>query len=454
VFLGRTGRLVVGLLLLEMLVAVEALVTATIAPAILRDFDNLRLFGWLGPAYTLATFGTIPLAGRAADRYGVRAMLVITLPIYVAGLALAFVAPNMEILIAARFVQGLGSGGMYAVSVGAIAKNFPERLRPRILALLASMWVLPGVLGPPFGALMASTIGWRYAFVAPLPILLLGAWLVLPAIGAVTVQPEERARLPVLWALLLMLGTAAFLGGLSTLSPWSIPVILAGGALTVAALRRIVPEGTLSARPGIPAAAAAAFLLSGAFFATDYFVTTFLTEIRGLSIGVAGLIVTAATVTWSAGSWWQSRIATRVTVPTIVRRGALLVVVGIGGVALGLVPEIPALVIYLGWFVAGLGMGMAFPSIPLAVMSEATAGEEASELSSVLLMDTLGITVGGGLGAASIAIADRLEAGLEPGLMGAFLTSLVFGLALLAIVGRLPLGPARTAGGSPGGGSH
>ncbi len=331
VFHGRTGRLVVGLLLLEMLVAVEALVTATIAPAILRDFENLRLFGWLGPAYTLATFGTIPLAGRAADRYGVRTMLIVTLPVYVAGLVGAFLAPSMEVLILARFVQGLGSGGMYAVSIGAIAKSFPERLRPRILALLASMWVLPGVLGPPFGALMASTIGWRYAFIAPLPILFVGALLVIPSIESVPTDTTERARLPVVWALLLMVGAAGFLGGISTLSPWSIPVVAGGGILAVASLLRIVPAGTLSARPGVPAAAAGAFLLSGAFFATDYFITTFLTEIRGLSIALAGLVVTVATVTWSTGSWWQSRIATTTPVPTIVRRGALLVVVGVGG---------------------------------------------------------------------------------------------------------------------------
>jgi hypothetical protein len=95
--------------------------------------------------------------------------------------------------------------------------------------------------------------------------------------------------------------------------------------------------------------------------------------------------------------------------------------------------------------VAGLGVGMAFPSIPLAVMSEATAGGEAEQLSSVLLMDTLGITVGGGLGAAAIAIADRLGAGLEPGLMGVFITSIVFGVVLLAIVGRIPKGPGGRA---------
>ena len=60
-------------------------------------------------------------------------------------------APTMFILVVARFVQGIGGGGLYTVSLGTVAKTYPQDIRPRVMALLASMWILPGLVGPPIG---------------------------------------------------------------------------------------------------------------------------------------------------------------------------------------------------------------------------------------------------------------------------------------------------------------
>jgi hypothetical protein len=72
--------------------------------------------------------------------------------------------------------------------------------------------------------------------------------------------------------------------------------------------RRITPPGTLTARRGLPAASAAAFLASAAFFAIDGFVSMMLVKTRGLSIGAAAIVITASALAWAAGSWWQSRV--------------------------------------------------------------------------------------------------------------------------------------------------
>ena len=65
----------------------------------------------------------------------------------------------MFILVVARFVQGIGGGGMYTVSLGTVAKTYPKDIRPRVMALLASMWILPGSGRPPLGALIAEPWG-------------------------------------------------------------------------------------------------------------------------------------------------------------------------------------------------------------------------------------------------------------------------------------------------------
>ncbi|HYY08977.1 MAG TPA: MFS transporter, partial [Actinomycetota bacterium] len=334
-FVGERGRLTTGLLILEALVAVEILVVATILPAVQRDLHGLQLYGWNYAALTLASFGAVPVAGKLTDRLGPRSVFGAAIAIYATGLVFAATAPTMLVLVIARFVQGIGGGGLYVVSLATVAKTYPERIRPRVMALLASMWILPGLLGPPVGALIATTVGWRWAFVAPLPLIAVAAVMVMPALRDVRAS-EQESRLPVVASLLLMVGVGLVLAGLTHLSVWSVPLIVVGVVVTIPALRRIVPPGTFTARPGLPAASAAAFLTSAAFFATDGFVTLMLTEARGLSVGEASIVLTASMFAWSGGTWWQSRMIERVGARRLAVLGALLIAGGAGLVAVGL----------------------------------------------------------------------------------------------------------------------
>jgi MFS family permease len=436
VFAGARGRLTTGLLILEALVAIEFLVVAAILPAVQRDLQGLQLYGWNFAALTLASFGTVPIAGRLTDRLGPRSILGASIGFYIGGLVLAATAPSMLVLVIARFVQGIGGGGLYVVSLATVAKTYPERIRPRVMALLASMWILPGLLGPPIGAAIAETVGWRWAFVAPLPLIAFAIVLVMPSLRGVGVA-EDGSRLPVVPSLVLMVGAGALLAGLTDLSVWSIPLVAVGLGVTIPALRRITPPGTLTARDGLPAASAAAFLASAAFFATDGFVTLMLTETRGLSIGVASLVLTASAVSWSIGSWWQSRVIGRHGARRLVVGGAALVAGGTAMVAIGLL-DVPILVAYVGWAIGSAGMGIVFPTIPLAVMSEAAEGREGGELSPTILMDYLGVGIGAGLGGASVALADAGTVSIEAGLAGAFAIGIVAAGLLALIARRLP----------------
>ncbi len=442
VFRGRRGLLTVGLLMLEALAAVEALVVATIMPAVERDLGSLQLYGWVFSAYLLAAFATIPIAGRAVDRFGARAPLGLMLGLYSLGLVISAAAPTMLVIVGGRFVQGLGAGGLYSVSLGTVAKTYPDRLRPRVLALLATMWILPGLFGPPLGAFLTATVGWRWAFLAPLPAVVAAAALVLPAIGDIQVDPGDIVEIPIRDPIQLMVGAAAFLGGLTDPSIWSVPLLVAGVAIGVPPLRRIVPAGTLRARPGLPAAAAAACLLSVAFMSADGFVPLQLTRIHGLSVGIAGLAITLATFSWAFGSWWQSRKATTWPPSRLVAAGAILLSVGLTAVGAGLIPSAPVQLVYAGWLVAAMGIGIAFPTIPVAVMRSAAAGSEAGELSSTLLMDVLGAGIGAGLGGSSVAIARAAGLSLRVGLTGAAIVAVLAALALLGISRRLPTGTA------------
>jgi MFS family permease len=437
VFAGARGRLTAGLLLLEALVAIEALIVVTILPEVENDLGGLALYGWTFTALTLASFATVPIAGRLVDRVGPTPVLTFALALYVGGLLIAALAPSMFILVCGRFVQGIGGGGLYVVSLSAVAKTYPERIRPRVMALLASMWILPGLFGPIIGSAIAESVGWRWAFVAPIPAIIIGVAMVIPSLGSIGSTPNED-RLPVAASLLLMFGAGVFLAGLTD-PTWPLVVLVPIGlAVGLPALSRITPRGTFVARAGLPAAAAAAFLASCAFLAVDGFLTLMLTKVRGLSIGAAGLVITAASVAWAAGSWYESRTVGRFGARRLVFIGALVIALGTVLVAGGLVRELPIAIPYIGWALGGFGMGIVFPSIPLAVMSETTEGREAGELSGTILMDFLGVGVGAGLGGASVALADADVISLEAGIAGAFGVGLVAALLLALVARRVP----------------
>lgn len=452
VFQGPLGRLISGLLLLEALVAVYALVITAIMPAVRDDLGGTNLYGFAFAMWGLATILTIPIAGVAADRFGPRKPLLIVLGVQVVGLTISGFAPSMEVVIAGLFLQGCAGGALYAVSLGTVAKTFPRRIRARVMALLATMWILPGLVGPPIGAAIASTVGWRWAFAVPMPLLALALSLVLPVLKEVPAT-DEADRLPIVAAAQTAIGFALVLGGLTIVNLWSIPLAVAGLAIGLPGLMRIVPSGTFVARPGLPAAGMAMFLLSGAFFTADSFIPLMLTGLHGFSYTKAAIVITVATVTWSLGSWWQSRNAQQIPAGTLVTIGGCFVLVGLLGVASGLIPGVPVLLVYIGWTVAGGGMGIAFPTIPLSVMSIAAEGKESGQLSSTLLMDTLGMTIGAGLGGVSIAFAtatDASEQGLRVGIAGAYAVGLAGILILLMIARRIPRGTTQAESTNPG----
>jgi MFS family permease len=351
----------------------------------------------------------------------------------------------MPVFIFGRFLQGLGAGAQFAVSIGTVAKTYPDELRPRVLALLAAAWVLPGLIGPSFGALMASTVGWRWAFFALLPLIGIAAALVFPGLAGVARPEEEPARTSsIRWPIQTALGAAALVGGINALSPWTAPLVVVGLVLLVPGIVHLVRDDAAGSKPGLVWALAAGFLLTFTFFATDGFVPLMLTGVRHLSIGEASVVITLATLGWSGGSWWQSRVATSIPAGRLMAGSVAAIVLGTFCVAAGTY-DAPLLIPYIGWMVAGVGMGIAYPTVYLVTMHRAGEGAEGTTVALLLLIDTLGAAMGTGLGGAAVAISESLNASLVAGLTGAFALALAAAVALFAIAPRLSPATASAA---------
>src|SRR5690242_3021929 len=199
-----------GLCLVETTVGLQTLLVATVLPRAVRDIGGLQLYGLVFSGYMLAGIVSIPASGADADRQGPARPLLLYSVYFLVGTVMAALAPSMPLLVVARLIQGYGGGAMYSLAYGIVPRVYPSQLRPKMLSLLSGVWVVTGLLGPPFGALLASTVGWRWAIAVAIPTLLLGYGVLSARVRHI--PPENSSRRQGLTApVVLMIGAAVFL---------------------------------------------------------------------------------------------------------------------------------------------------------------------------------------------------------------------------------------------------
>jgi MFS family permease len=402
----RWRGLTVGLVLNVTFVAFEALAIATIMPLVADDLGGLGLYGWVFSAFLLADLVGIVLAGELADRFGPAAPFGGGLALFAIGLLIGGLAPSMPVLVAARAVQGFGAGAIPAVAYVVIGRTYPDALRPRMFAILSTAWVVPGIAGPALAAFIADQVGWRWVFLGLLPLVTIAGSLALRELRRVPGNPDRVARKVLLDAVRVAAGTGLALAGLQARDLVVSPALLAIGlAIGVPSLRKLLPPGTFTARGTLPAAVLLRGMLTFAFFAPDIFVPLSVTTIRGESVVLSGIALTAGTIAWTAGAWIQERTVFRLGPPPLIRNGFLLLAIGIAGMLAVLSDGVPAWLCIPAWSVGGLGIGLAYSSISLTVLRQAAAGSEGATASSMQLTDILGNALGTGIGAVAVAAA-------------------------------------------------
>src|SRR5580700_11160283 len=174
--------LTVGLVLTITFIASEALAVVTIMPVVARDLNGVSLYGWVFTAFMLGSLVGIVAAGRQADKFGPARPFLGGVLLFGAGLTIAGLAPSMAVLVAGRALQGIGAGAVPAVAYVAIGRSLPEHLRARMMAVLSTAWVVPGLVGPALAAGVAALVGWRWVFLGLLPLVAVTASLAMPAL--------------------------------------------------------------------------------------------------------------------------------------------------------------------------------------------------------------------------------------------------------------------------------
>jgi MFS family permease len=446
--------LTTGLVLTITFVASEALAVVTVMPVVAKDLGGLSLYGWVFSGFMLGSVVGIVAAGREADRRGPAVPFVAGVVLFGSGLAIAGLAPSMPVLVAGRILQGVGAGAVPAVAYATIGRSLPEALRARMMAVLSTAWVAPGLAGPAVSAEVARLFGWRWVFLGLLPVVAVAGGIAIPALirlgpPAASQAKEHRftdglrtaaGATMVLAGLSLAAGSGAILAGLA--------LIAAGGLVGLPALRRLVPPGTLAGWPGLPATIASRGLLTFTFFGADAYVTLAVTALRHRTPVVAGIAVTGATVAWTAGAWMQARLSDSWEGRRLVRGGLAIVLAGIAGMmVLVLVPSVPVAEGLAAWTVAGLGMGLAYAPLSLMMLQKALPGHEGQASASLNLADVLGTAIG--IGAGGAAVAATAGGDLRLGVFAAFAIPGAVGLVALVFTRRLPAGTSSAPAPGP-----
>jgi MFS family permease len=450
--------LTVGLIATITLLAFEALALSTVMPLVARDLGDLSLYGWAFSGFFLGNLVGIVAAGMAIDRVGLRTPFIAGLVLFTIGLLVGGLATSMPVLVMARIVQGLGAGAIPAVAYVSIRERYPEQIRPTMFALLSTAWVVPGLVGPLIAGWIGDHSSWRFVFLGLLPLILVSGALTLLALRSSNVggHGEEASPQPagpqpagprpdrgadtvrLVYAVLVAVGAGLVLIAPATPDPLiGVGLVVAGVALGLPPLARLLPPGTLRGRPGIPATVLVRGLLTFAFFGADAYLPLALINVRDTSATEAGLIITSATLTWTAGSWIQAARNAAWGTARLVRLGYVAVLVGVATTTVVLLPNVSFLVAVLTWGIAGLGMGLAYSSLSLLVLRDAPEGEAGSATAALQLSDVLGTSLGTGLGAGLVAFAVAVGSTVAAGIALSYLVSGLVAAAGLLVSRRL-----------------
>ena len=420
----------VGAWSLVFLAAFESLAVTTIMPVVTADLDGRGLYA-LAFSSTLAA-GVVGMVaiGSWADRRGPAVPLFTAIAVFAAGLAGAGTATVMPVFVAARFLQGLGAGGMTVALYVLVAMVYPAALHIRIFGAFASAWVLPSMVGPFVAGFVADALSWHWVFLGVVVLVAVAGALMLPAVRGRDRAPADRVPASaadarrVAEAAMVAVSVVALssLGELEPVAAW----LLAPVAVVVIgfALRNLVPPGTYRIRAGLPATVVLCGAAGGVFFGTEVYLPLLLHDRYGLPAWLSGITLTAGAIAWALASAVQGRLGDRLDPGTAIRAGAALLT---GGAALELATVVLRLhpgVAAAGWFAAGAGMGTLYPRISTLVLALSAPGEEGFNTAAKSITDAVG-------GSAALAVSGLLFS-LAP-FVGPFAFTTVLGVVTVLI---------------------
>ena len=295
-----------GLMTGMLLAALDQTIVSTALKNIVEDFNGLNHYTWVVTAYLLTSTASTPLYGKISDLYGRRPVFQFAIITFLIGSFLAGASQNMTQLIFTRALQGLGAGGLMALTFVIIGDIVSPRERGKYQGYFGAVWGLSSVAGPLLGgffsdhATILGITGWRWIFYINLPFGILALIITSAVLHIPKVKREHK--IDYFGALLLVLAVSAVLLAVSVYGPedgWTdsktLSVIGSGLFLTLAflwqekrAVEPILPL-RLFKNQTFSLTSALGFIIGAGMFGAIVMLPLYLQVVKGNSATEAGL---------------------------------------------------------------------------------------------------------------------------------------------------------------------
>ncbi|WP_019178776.1 MDR family MFS transporter [Microbacterium yannicii] len=412
----RVLQALTGLLLGMFVSMLASTVVSTSLPVIVHDLGgDQAAFTWVVTATLLTTAISTPVWGKLADLFNRKLLIQLSIVIFVLATAAAGFSQDPATLIAFRAVQGIGAGGLAALSQVIMADIISPRERGRYMGLFGAVMAVATVGGPLLGGLITDTLDWRWNFFIALPFAV-AALIMMQRTLHLPKRPKVKARIDYVGIVLLSTAVSLLLIWVTNAGKdydwWSTETILMVGGALLAAVLFVVVE-LRSKEPLVPLtmfknrtftlAVVASIAIGIAMFGTSVFLSQYMQLARGATPTEAGLMTIPMIGGLLLASIVIGGLVTRYGrwKPYLVVGGVLLIA---GSYLLSTIHyDTNFALVSLYMFLLGAGVGMTMQNLVLIVQNTAKPSEIGVASSGVTFFRSLGGTIGVSVMGAALA---------------------------------------------------
>ena len=362
---------------------------------------------WLIDIYSLGLVLALPASGTLADRFGRRRMFTTGTVLFAASSALCALAPSFGTLLLLRALQGIAGAFLTSAQMALLAHAYVGSSRARAFGISGTVIGASMVAGPPFGALIASTLGWRWIFWINLP--LCAAILALVARGVAESSDPDAAGRKIDWRGCLLLALAA--GGFAVVlldaeilgGWWSAGVAVVTGLALLCAVGFVIVERShnypaidlmlFRSRPFAAICVTAAASAAG-YWSLLVHVPRLARGPMGLDPAGAGLLLTAMTVPMLVLPRFGARLVSRLPAQLFFPLGLVIVGVADFGLSLAVWTDGGNTLIVVALMASGIGCALINSQITAAAISAVPAGRAAMASAICVTMRQIGFSLG------------------------------------------------------------
>ncbi|MUL64793.1 hypothetical protein BOO86_10000 [Mycobacterium sp. CBMA 234] len=368
--------------------AITVYVTGAVLPAMSAQLHGARLYAWVNTGFLAASIAGTAFASTFTARRGLRQAYLTAFTVFALGSAIIAIAPSMSIVVAGRAVQGIGGGLLSALAYVAVNALLPQSLWGRATGLITAMWGIGGIAGPAVGGIFGTGAAWRTPFV-----ILAVAATALGALAVVTVNdhrsrtestPAAPASLLVVLAAVVAISLAVLVEGSARLALFAAGVVLLVVFFFIDARSRasLLPRAAYARQSRLGWLYLLAAVLSGGIM-IEAFIPLFGQQLGGLSPFLAGYLGAIPSIGWTLGQLFSSSVTDPHTQRRLCSVGPAVTLFGFVTLAISGIMTGPWALWWLPALLAiGAGVGVAFPHLAVAAMSQGRDETESAQISA------------------------------------------------------------------------